>query len=257
MNTDAASANPCYYLKEGEVIPKEHRILVHDSDPVDSFSALWSQEKAGDSTQNFGFSYDVTSVEKAGLKLKTKTIKGKTSKSQSVEGPLYQIYRGETLFNLVKTVGVDGEVVDTWSNTVMGEDGTPDDSQNLCCNAEKTFDPNSGAEYDSSEYLLYSGGTSKCSQDDEIFQVKIKPFPTYNLVEVENPLSPLNVWAVLGGVLAGIDLAAGLFVQNVLNRGGGSEQGPTPTIAGGEIQMVQDNQQGGGLLSVRKPEAPV
>jgi len=69
---DAAGDNACYYLAQGETIPHKHRLIVHDSDPIDSFTAVWGDE------QNFGMSYDVTTVTKAGLSLETSTIKGRT-----------------------------------------------------------------------------------------------------------------------------------------------------------------------------------
>ncbi|GMI35762.1 hypothetical protein TrRE_jg13089 [Triparma retinervis] len=202
---DASADNACYYLAQGEVIPEEHRRIVHDSDPIDSFTAVW-----GD-TQNFGLSYDVTTVTKAGLTLETETIMGRKSLTEPFEGAVFQVYKGETLFSLVKTVGVAGDEVDTWTNTVMGEDGTPDAQQNTCCHAETTKNPNTGATYTESEYILFTGpGTSRCDDgaNDGVYQVKIRPFPTYSLEEVQNPLEPLTLWAALAGEVVGEKLGA-------------------------------------------------
>jgi hypothetical protein len=251
-----AADNACYYLKQGEVIPKEHRRIVHDSDPIDSFTAVW-----GDN-QNFGLSYDVTTVTKAGLTLETETIQGRKSLTEPFEGALFQVYKGETLFSLVKTVGVNGEEVDTWTNTVMGEDGTPDAQQNTCCHAETTKNPATGETYSEVDYVLSRGiATSRCDEgaSDGVYQVKIRPFPTYSLEEVQNPLEPLTLWAALGGALATLDLAAGFLVQNVFGRFSG---------AGGEGQGVVAGGGGGGggaggageqveLMDLRKAETPL
>jgi len=67
--------------------------------------------------------------------------------------------------------------------------------------------------------------------------LKIRPFPTYNLITVENPLEPLALWAVLGGALAVIDLLASGFVHNIGARlaGKGKENN---NLDGIELQSV-------------------
>jgi len=111
----------------------------------------------------------------------------------------------------VRTVPVSGEsdAVDTWTNTVSSEDGTPDSQQNLCCSASSVTHAITGETLTSSEYILKTGeGTTQCTEDDT-FQTKIRPFPSFSKVTVTNPLSPMTVWAALGGAYAVFDLLGG------------------------------------------------
>jgi hypothetical protein len=100
----------CFFLPQGEKIPEQHRRVVHDSDPIDSFTSLWKDV-------NFGWSYDVESVVKIGMSLKTDVVAGVTSLEEETRGssPRYLLYKGKSLFNLVRTVGLGGDddVVDT------------------------------------------------------------------------------------------------------------------------------------------------
>lgn len=214
----SAGGRKCYYIDKGESIPEKHRQVFLDSDPVEDFVALWSEQT------NFGFSYDVEVVEKANLKTTTTTIPGPTSLTGGIEGPRYLIYKGKSLFSLVQIHGIDGVTVDTWTNTVTSEDATADALQNLCCNANEITNPNSGAVYTSGDKLLSSGGGGgRCAialgnggANPGVNQLKVKPFPTYSKVEVQNPLDIMTIWAVLGGALGIIDLMAGFVVQNFL-----------------------------------------
>ena len=314
----------CYYLREGESVPEEHRAIIHDSDPVDSFSALWE-------TQNFGFSYQVDTVTAVGTTLtyeSMKPFKSMDEASTSEGERRFMIYKGASLFNLVKTQGLGGDddVVNSWTNTVTSEDGTADKEQNLCCGADTVINPKTGETLSDAQYLLktrnacsegWSGRRRRslgehqrrlgekadgevCSDGTEcqsnfcdmggnpkvcaaqpdpspggggdpppgdggdggdpppgdggdggdpppgggggaggesLNQLKIRPFPTYNLITVENPLEPLALWAVLGGALAVIDLLASGFVHNIGARlaGKGKENN---NLDGIELQSV-------------------
>eukprot|EP00519_Triparma_laevis_P013632 CAMPEP_0182493410 /NCGR_PEP_ID=MMETSP1321-20130603/2362_1 /TAXON_ID=91990 /ORGANISM="Bolidomonas sp., Strain RCC1657" /LENGTH=324 /DNA_ID=CAMNT_0024696157 /DNA_START=20 /DNA_END=994 /DNA_ORIENTATION=+ len=200
----------CYYIEQGVSIPEKHLQIFLDSDPVEDFVALWSDQS------NFGFSYDVDVVESANLKTKVKTIPGPTSLGMGgFEGPRYLVYKGKSLFSLVRTLGLD-TTVNTWTSTVTAEESTPDTQQNLCCSAPEVTDPNTGTVFTSGSKVLKNGGTSRC--DSDLNQLKIKPFPTYSLVTVENPLSVMTIWAILGGALGVIDMFAGFFVQRFLAK---------------------------------------
>ena len=206
----------CYYLNKGETMPAAHRTIFHDSDPVDSFTALWVGS-------NFGFSYDVTKVTSHGLKLDTETVVGPKDLQldPSTEGdPRFLLYKGASLFNLIRTQGIDGEKVDTWTNTVSSEDGSPDDQQNICCSADQVVHATTGDVLSQSQYIMKLGaGITRCSntqtnqQGDSnsgnvVAQVKVRPLPTYTEVVVENPIHPLTVFSVLGGALGSFDLIA-------------------------------------------------
>ena len=136
----------CYWIDKGEQIPERHRRVVHDSDPIDSFTSLWIGG-------NFGWSFDVTTVTKLGFHLTSTTIPGVTSLDEGMDGtPRYLLYKGKSLFNLVRTVGITAtDVVDTWTNTVTSEDGTPDSQQNVCCFATEVVNGITGEEYGKEE----------------------------------------------------------------------------------------------------------
>jgi hypothetical protein len=215
----------CYYIPLGETIPTAHLDIAHDSDPIDSFTGIWKGS-------NFGFSYDVTEVIKTGPSIESKTFVGvKSLTDASVSGdPRFLLYKGKSLFNLVRTIGVQGEadVVDTWTNTVAAEDGTPDVSQNICCFAPTVVHGITGVTLSADEFVMRRGDdmnpTSLCSNtdtpsgdSDEVIQVKIRPFPSYSSIQVLNPLNLLTLWSVIGGALAIIELFVG-FVGNHVPR---------------------------------------
>lgn len=81
----------CYWVNKGDTVPSEHRRIFHDSDPVDSFTALWIGV-------NFGFSYDVEKVTSYGLTLETETVEGPKDLEMTAaqEGKArYLLYKGK------------------------------------------------------------------------------------------------------------------------------------------------------------------
>jgi len=210
----------CYYLPKGAQMPQMHRRIIHDSDPVDSYTSLWKG-------QNFGWSYDVTEVTFVSLHLETKTIEGVADlEEMNVGGPRFLLYKGKSLFNLVRTVSLNGgfgaptNTVDTWTNVVTSEDGTPDSQQNICCMAPSvvhaiTFETMDRTVEDGKfvmrrEAIGGDGQPTTLCDTEEVYEVKIRPFPTYTETTVINPLDPMTVWAVVGGALAIIDLFVGV-----------------------------------------------
>lgn len=103
--------NHCLFLEQGAALPEDFRYLYYDSDPVSYFTVL-----SVDTDKGFALSYDVTEVTEYSWSLKTKTLKAAVDDSLSVPMP-YKIYKGISVFNLVRVLGLSEEV-DTWTNTV-------------------------------------------------------------------------------------------------------------------------------------------
>ena len=106
---------------------------------------------------------------------------------------------------------------------VTSKDGTPDSQQNMCCLAPSVvhaiaFETMEGKAEDG-KYVMWrdaTGGggqpTTLCDNDgntnneEEVYEVKVRPFPTFTETTVINPLDPMTVRGVVGGALAIIDI---------------------------------------------------
>eukprot|EP01052_Picozoa_sp_SAG31_P046040 SAG31_NODE_8647_length_1414_cov_1.553612_1_plen_184_part_01 len=137
----------CRYYSKGEALLEADRVLWNTAEAVDGFHAIWRNE-------NFGLSYDVDKVTAYNRELTVQTKSAavdlgpaaasaeKVALTSALTVPLAivdsgllaaQVYRGTAQFHLVRTIGVDGQIVDTWTNSATSEDGTPDFAQNQCC----------------------------------------------------------------------------------------------------------------------------
>ena len=123
---DPGAQRQCRYYEQGEALLDDDRIVYSTPDAVDTMHVIWSD------AQNFGLSYDVDKVAEVGRTLTVETNEAATQLDQSAAGA-HKVYRGQTQFHLIRTTGLDGTVVDTWTNSVTSEDGTPDEDQNACC----------------------------------------------------------------------------------------------------------------------------
>lgn len=119
-----SSMRQCRYYQEGEALSDDDRVVFNTPDAVDTMHVIWED-------QNFGLSYDVDKVVEVSRTLKVETNPAAKVLDQSA-AKAHKVYKGTTQFHLVRTTGVDGTVVDTWTNSVTSEDGTPDEAQNAC-----------------------------------------------------------------------------------------------------------------------------
>jgi hypothetical protein len=122
--TSSGSQRQCRYYTEGEALTEDDRIVYNTPDTVDTMHVIWEDV-------NFGLSYDVDKVVDISRTLTIESNKAATKLDQST-AKAHKVYKGSTQFHLVRTTGVDGTVVNTWTNSVTSEDGTPDDAQNGC-----------------------------------------------------------------------------------------------------------------------------
>lgn len=124
LSSSTNSMRQCRYYAEGEALTEDDRIVYNTPDTVDTMHVIWED-------QNFGLSYDVDKVVEISRTLTVETNKAATKLDRSA-AKAHKVYKGSTQFHLVRTTGVDGTVVDTWTNSVTSEDGTPDNDQNAC-----------------------------------------------------------------------------------------------------------------------------
>jgi len=214
-----AGGRKCYYAKQGESLPKAHRRVFYSSDPIDVFTVIW---KGG----NFGLSYNVDTVTKMQSSLQYSTVEAVSELGTEASGAAFKLFRGQSLMALVHYDGLGGDTdkVQTWTNTVTSEDGTPDSQNNLCCagkvynleGTEITSDLDSDACEQSSSNSNQGGNSAN---SNTYYQTRIQPFPTYTSIEVSNPYDVLEVWGLIGGALAVIDLVAGFVLAGLESLG--------------------------------------
>ena len=122
-----AFGRKCYYIQEGELVPKVHRRIAHDSDPIDSFTSAWiGPARDG----KVGFSYEVERVTKTSHGFDIGTVLVEPVEDLIIEGgpdngkPRFLLFEGISFMNLVHTQGPNNQKeksIKTWSNSVVTE----------------------------------------------------------------------------------------------------------------------------------------
>ena len=264
------SSRQCRYYAQGEALTDADRIVYNSPDAVDAMQVIWKD-------QNFGLSYDVAIVEEVGRTLTVSTKKAATELN-SAAAKAHKVYKGQTQFHLVRTTGVGEEqVVDTWTNSVTSEDGTPDALQNACCNLGSSpppppagggggggggggmggggrrraqqGPPNGGGSGQPNNALLNSeGGTITsplpvCSGSGSAvyYQTKITPFVTYTDITVIDPFDIMELWGMLGGAIAVLDIMAlaTLSLVNLVSGKGSKSTGDNDEAGGAGTEVEQ------------------
>ena len=214
----------CRYYEEGEELLDEDRIIYYDSDPISAMTALWV------GGEDFVFSYRVQEVTKISRELEVDSISPATSIGPGSEAP-YKIFKGSSLMNLVLYEGLQ-ERVESWTNTVTSEDGDIDDPFTfVCClsAAEQDIVDRRG------NVLVGDAYRPSCSSDQAKY-VRLKPFPTYQVVEVLDPLTFESLWPLIGGIVSIFDATAAAIVAVYLfarsrSRAADEQDAPVTTTA--------------------------
>jgi hypothetical protein len=185
--------NQCVYLAQGEALPDAYRYMFYDSDPVNYFTVL-----STDNDKSFALSYDVEKVTGYRKILETETLAAAVDDTLSTPMP-YKLYKGVSVFNLIRTVGLD-KTVDTWTNTVTTETTTFDGTGG-CCGA--TVYDKDGNNYPTGTNTVT---TSACNSNkpgvgSDWWMTKFVPPTTYVTVTVSNPLDAFELLGLLGGWL--------------------------------------------------------
>ena len=183
------SPRTCIYLAQGEALPAKYRKLYYNSDPFEMFEVL-----STDGTENFALSFDFETVTKYSNPLESETLQAATNFQQTVPMP-YKIHRGLNTFNLIRTTGVDGSEVDTWSAQLTQVSSSWTGSGG-CCNQQV---------YDKNDQLLQAKTTTmtSCSSNynggGNWWTTVLVPPATYGDVIVENPLDGFTILGLIGG----------------------------------------------------------
>ena len=189
----SAIVNQCVYLAQGEALPDAYRYMYYDSDPVNYFTVL-----STDNDKSFALSYDVEKVTDYSSELATDTLSAAIDDAVSTPMP-YKIYKGVSVFNLIRTEGLD-KTVNTWTNTVTSETTTFDGTGG-CCGS--TVYDKSGAEYPTGTATVTD---SQCTTNapgsvNDWWMTKFVPPTTYVTITVNNPLDAFEILGLLGGWL--------------------------------------------------------
>ena len=188
--TGNARVNDCLYVEKGEAVPSDFLYLFYESDPTGYFQVL-----SVDTDKYLSLSYDLKEVTDYSSTLTVETLSAATDDSLTTPMP-YKIYKGVSIFNLIRTVGLD-QTVDTWTNTVTTETTTFTGSGGCC-----------GANVYDTDGASYSTGTSNmasCSSNYNTggnwWTTKITPPTTYALITVTDPLDGFELLGLIGGWL--------------------------------------------------------
>ena len=176
--------NQCLFLQQGEAMP-EDLYLFYDSDPVNYFTVLSTS-----TDKNFALSYDVEKVTGYSSTLDTDTIKAAVNDDLVTPMP-YKLYKGISVFNLIRTIGLD-KTVDTWTNTVTTESTTFDGSGG-CCGAT-VYDKDGNQDSTATTEMTNCGGNT-----NTWWTTKFVPPTTYVTVTVSDPLDAFELLGLLGG----------------------------------------------------------
>jgi hypothetical protein len=196
--TGNARVNDCLYVASGEAVPSDFLYLFYESDPTGYLQVL-----SVDTDKYLAVSYDLVEVTDYSSTLTVETLSAATDDSLTTPMP-YKMYKGVSIFNLIRTVGLD-QTVDTWTNTVTTETTTFDGSGG-CCGANV---------YDTSG-VSYSTGTTQMtncgSNSNTWWTTKVTPPTTYAVITVVNPLDGFELLGLIGGWLGIIfSLAGGIY----------------------------------------------
>ena len=185
--------NQCVYLAQGEALPDAYRYMYYDSDPVNYFTVL-----STDNDKSFALSYDVEKVTDYNSELATDTLSAAIDDALSTPMP-YKIYKGVSVFNLIRTEGLD-KTVNTWTNTVTSETTTFDGTGG-CCGS--TVYDKSGAEYPTgtATVTVSQCNTNAPGSAGDWWMTKFVPPTTYVTITVNNPLDAFEILGLLGGWL--------------------------------------------------------
>ena len=186
--------NQCVYLSNGEALPEKYRYIYYDSDPMNYFTVL-----SKDNDKSFALSYDVTKVTDYSATLEKNTLAAAIDDSLSVPMP-YKIYKGVSVFNLVRTEGLD-ETVDTWTNTVTSETTTFDGTGGCCGGTVYLTDGTSDSTRTSSVDATACNTNKPGNGGADWWMTKFVPPTTYAVVSVSNPLDGFTLLGLLGGWL--------------------------------------------------------
>lgn len=225
--------NQCLYLPQGEALPNAFRYMYYDSDPVNYFTVL-----STDNDKSFALSYDVEKVTEYSAKLTTETLAAAVDDTLTTPLP-YKIYKGVSVFNLIRTEGLD-QTVDTWTNTVTTE-ATTFDGSGGCCGS--TVYDKDGAEYTTGTNTVTG---SNCNANapgggQDWWMTKFVPPTTYVTVTVNNPLDAFELLGLLGGWIGLAFTFAGIiyFVHDEYIWITGAEEAEKPPAE--ELEMVANN----------------
>jgi len=207
IKSQTMQPNTCLFLAQGEAVPAEYRKLFYTSDPFEMFQVL-----STDSGENFALSFDFETVTKYTNPLETSTLKAAIDFGQSVPMP-YKIFRGLNTFNLIRTLGVDGSEVDTWSAQLTKDESSFTGSGG-CCGATDIKNANGGSDSAAVNTMTQCGGNA-----NTWWTTILVPPATYSEVTVVDPLDAGNVLGLVGGWV-GVVMAALAVVYHLIHDTG-------------------------------------
>ena len=183
----------CIFLQQGQALPEEYRKLYYTSDPYEMFQVL-----STDHDKNFALSFDFETVTEYTNPLKTSTLEAAVDFEPTVPMP-YKIFRGLNTFNLIRTVGVDGEIVDTWS-AQLTKDESSFQGTGTCCGSSQIYDVNGDIDQDAVNTMTQCTANYNADNTQNNWWTTILvPPATYSEVTVIDPLDVSTVLGLIGG----------------------------------------------------------
>lgn len=202
MGTSSDSMNSCTYVAQGEAIPDSLRYIYYASDPIDLMTIL----SVDGASRNFAVSYDFEEISAYKDPLETTTLEASTDFGMYTPMPL-KIYKGTSVMQLVKTVGVAAkDVVYTWSNLVTSTEMPEPGNIGACCSGGSDM-----VTFVNADGTDFSGNYPSCgtdSLDEAYFVTTFQAPPTLTVVSVQNPFDATVIIALIGGWVGSFELAA-------------------------------------------------
>ena len=158
-------------------------------------------------------SYDFVEVTKHTEPLETETLHAGTDFALVTPMPL-KVYKGTSVMNLVKTLGVggDSDVAHTWSNLVTSTEQPAPEVIGACCYGGSVPGPT----FVNADGSTYSGTFPSCGTGtlpSNYFVTTLQAAPTMTVVTVHDPLDIGTIAAYIGGWLGILELAAVVFLK--------------------------------------------
>lgn len=196
----AGAPSTCMFVGSGVAIPDSIRTIQYTSDAYEYFSVL-----STDSGENFAVSYDVNKVTSYKNPIGTSTITAATDSTLTTPMP-YKMFRGISMFNLIRTVGID-ETVDTWGHSTTSATSMYDSQTGINCCGSVVYDTDGTTVL----YAAGSGPLSSCSANDGKWTTSIQASTTYTEVTIIDPLEFATLAGLIGGWL-GIMATVGMIL---------------------------------------------
>jgi hypothetical protein len=108
------------------------------------------------------------------------------------------------------------------SNTrrrLTGPDGGPGDGDGGPGDGGGPGDANGGNPGDAAGPGAAPGPNPGGDSTDKVYQVRLSPFPTFSKTTLEQPLTFLNLWTILGGAMATMDLVGSIIITTLAMLG--------------------------------------